>query len=85
MIVEEILVLIGLIVGSGYGLSHLFIRSRRQRAENARMMDELRVALRSHDFQQLDDWLLLWGNKCDEVMREIVQGRRDDLYLKVNE
>ena len=48
------------------------------------MHDDLRKALQSHDYRQLDDWLVLYGDKISSDLKKHVDIRRDELYIEKN-
>lgn len=54
-------------------------------AEAARMRDDLRTALASHKKQNLEDFLVLWGDKLPKAAHDHVKQRIDELFLEENQ
>lgn len=91
MIVAEFLALLGLLGAGALGASAVVAWVKRMNAdadkeiEHAeRMHDDLRKALQSHDYRQLDDWLVLYGDKVSPDLKKHVDNRRDELYIEKN-
>lgn len=91
MLFAEFLALLGILGAAGLGVGAIVSQSRRaafldfeQRRREKVQHDDLRVALQSRDYRQLDDWLALYGDRCDPVVRQHVEQRRTDLYIEKN-
>jgi len=90
MIVAEVIALVAVLITGGIGTSFVVSLIRRLNREGDRklaraekMVDDLGVALRSYDYRQLDDWLVLYP-EADLSMRAHVKIRRDELYIEHN-
>lgn len=81
MIAGELLILLGIIAGSGIGIKALYGILSRSRESSSSMRKDLGDALASRDFKKLDDFLILWGDKLDGEHRKLIQIRRDSLYV----
>lgn len=81
MIAGELLILLGIIAGSGIGIKALYGAFARSKESSSSMRKDLGDALASRDFKKLDDFLILWGDKLDGEHRKLIQIRRDSLYV----
>lgn len=90
MILAELVALIAVLIVGAIGTSfvislirHLNRDGDRKIARAEKMIDDLGDALRSHDYRQLDDWLVMYGD-ADGATRAHVKIRRDELYIENN-
>jgi len=90
MIIAEFVALVAVLITGGIGTSFVISLVRRLNHEGDRkvlraekMIDDLSLALRSHDYRQLDDWLVLYAD-ADGPVRAYVKIRRDELYIECN-
>lgn len=81
MLAGEVLILLGIIAGSGIGIKALYGAFARSKESSSNMRKDLGDALASRDFKKLDDFLILWGDKIDGEHRKLIQIRRDSLYV----
>jgi hypothetical protein len=82
MAAVEFLVFLSMLTGVGFSAFTLFQRHNRRSERNNRMHEDLRKALQSHDYKQLDDFLVLWGDDIESSTKAHVQARRDELYIE---
>ncbi len=89
MIFAEMVALFAVIVSGGIGASFVVSLIKRMNLEGdrkvaraGRMLEDLGAALRSHDYRQLDDWLVLYSD-AEPGMRAHVKQRRDELYIEI--
>ena len=68
---------------SAFGAAHE--NRKAHDAEQARMREDLRVALASHNKQKLEDFLVLWGDKLPKAAHDHVKQRIDELFLEENQ
>lgn len=88
MIVGELIAMI-LGIGGLAAAAHMFDAWRRKASEDAvrsekirkQMQDDLRDALRSRDYNRLDDWLVMYADNITPEMRKNVESRRTELYI----
>jgi hypothetical protein len=48
------------------------------------MQDDLHSALRSRDYRQLDDFMVMWADRVPEEIKKHIQQRRDELYIEAD-
>ncbi len=91
MLVGEVLALIGLIFGGTIGLRAVFAWSQRlaerdkeRRGRTVLMLNDLRTALGSRDYRQIDDFIMMWGIEVDPSALICIKHRRDELYIESN-
>jgi hypothetical protein len=85
MIFAELLALLALTGGSALAIIGFARRSTASRQLERQMQEELRDALRSKDHQRLEDWLVLYAEHVPASTKELIERRRDDLYIAANE
>jgi len=49
------------------------------------MQDQLLKALDAKSYSKLQDWILLYGDSCDESLRQRVETRRDELFIDADD
>ena len=85
MVVGELLILIAILTGGGLGLKALSGLFKTSRDTKAAMRGDLRKSLLSHDYKDLDDFLMVWGDRLDAKVVERVKARRDELWIENDE
>lgn len=88
MIGAEILALVSLIIGGGYGSFLLFRSAKKRDALRKRVAlqedllhDDLRAALQKTDHRAIDEFLALWGDKLSKDKRAEIERIREDRYV----
>lgn len=81
MIFAELLALLTLTGGSALAIVGLVKRSTTARMRERKMEDELRDALRSNDHQRLEDWLIIYSEHVPASTKELIEQRRNELYI----
>lgn len=91
MIFAEILALMGFGVAALMGAITLASRIKQRRFTNCQrrkrqdeMLIDLRTALEEQDPVKLDNWLVLYSDLAEPIIKSVVEERRDDLYLEKN-
>ena len=91
MIFAEFMALVAILGGGGIGLSFLVSWAKRADARAFRLdrrreeqSNDLRDALASRDYRQLEDWLVLYGSDVADDVKKHVKERRDELYNEKN-
>jgi hypothetical protein len=82
MAVLEILALLGVLGFAGVGVNSVRLAWRGHVRRRDTMRDDLRKALASRDYRQLDDFLVLWGGEMDAETRAHVQDRRNGMFIE---
>jgi len=90
MIFVEFITLIAVLIVGAIGTSFIVSLIRRLNHEGDRkiaraekMIADLSLSLRSHDYRQLDDWLIVY-EEASVSMRAHVKIRRDEFYIENN-
>lgn len=88
MIFAEVLALLGVIVVGvvGYGGIEAWVRTQSRKTLDdvkhaSKMQEDLREALKSHDYRRLEDWLVIYADHVTLETRKHVTARRDELYI----
>ena len=92
MIFGEIVALLAVLGASGFGISAIVAYAKKADAERAKQLAhddkrnvDLRIALKSRDYRQLDDWLIIYRSEItNETLLKQIQIRRDELYVEAN-
>ncbi len=91
MIFAEVVALVAFLITGGIGASFVVSLVRRMNVEgdrkvarSAKMLDDLAVALHSHDHRQLDDWLVIYADDASSGVVTQVKARRDELFIEKN-
>lgn len=91
MLFIEFIALLGVIAGTGLGISALRSWQKTSGAEQefqsdqtTKKFDDLTKALASRDYRQLEDWLVIYADRSTEKEREHVKTRRDELFIESN-
>lgn len=88
MIGAEILALVAILFGGGYGSFFLFRSSKKRDALRKRetqkedlLREDLREALRQKGHRAIDEFLALWGDKLTKDKRTEIERIREDRYV----
>ncbi|HYX21807.1 MAG TPA: hypothetical protein VFA98_13255 [Thermoanaerobaculia bacterium] len=88
MIGAEILALVAILFGGGYGSFLLFRSAKKRDALRKRaalqedlLHDDLRAALGKTDHRAIDEFLALWGDKLSKERRAEIERIREDRYV----
>lgn len=91
MIAAEVLALVALLFGGAVAVkviwSWLTVASHRdqERARRKdRMRDELILTLKSRDYRQLDDFIVVWADEVDTNTLKHIKAIRDGLFVDSN-
>ena len=88
MVAADIILLVVVLGLLGIGGKSMFSvwgnareNSKVRKAEEAKMREDLRAALLSHKRANLEDFLVLWGDKLPKEVHEHVKQRIDELLI----